>query len=168
MDDPIGVVAAHGHDLLGAEQLGAEAAGLGGGAASQVGSADAGREAEIVLDLRAGPGLAARRILLDHQGAEPLRGTVDGGGKSRRTAAHDDEVVEGKAGLRLHPDLVGQFVIARGDQGGAVAEEDHRQAGEVTGDARDELGHRLVLLHVDPLVGDPVAGQELLGGVALR
>ena len=58
------------------EHLGAEPARLGGRAAGQVGARQPRGEAEVVLDPRALPGLAARRLALDQHRLQPLRRAV--------------------------------------------------------------------------------------------
>ena len=62
------------------------------GAAGQLGAADAGREAEVVLDPARGARLAAEHGALDHQRVEPLRGAVDRGAEAGRPAADDEQV----------------------------------------------------------------------------
>ena len=52
----------------------------------------AAREAEVVLDPRAGPGLAARRPGLGDERPQPLRAAVDRGREAGRAAAEHDEV----------------------------------------------------------------------------
>ena len=58
----------------------------------QLAAADPGREAEVVLDPRARPGLAARRPGLDHQRPQSLRAAVDRRRQSGRPGAEDDQV----------------------------------------------------------------------------
>ena len=165
-NDAIGILAAKSHHLL-SKHLGAEAAGLREGAAREVGSTDAGRKPEVVLDLGAGAGLAAGRVVLDEQGAQPLRSAVDRRGQPRGTRADDHEIVEGQARPRLHADLFGQLAVRRGDEIAAVGEEEDRQLRRVA-ERADQLPRRRVLVDVDPLIGDLIAGQELLHGVAPR
>ena len=54
------------------------------GPLGEVAAGDAGREAEVVLDPRAGAGLPAGRDHVDAQRSQPLGGAVDGGGQSGR------------------------------------------------------------------------------------
>ena len=49
----------------------------------ELGAADAAREPEVVADQRARARLAADRVALDHERAQPLRGCVDRGGQAR-------------------------------------------------------------------------------------
>ena len=95
------------------EQLGPEAARLVVRAAGEVGARQAVREAEVVLDPRALPGLAARRGALDEHGPQPLRGAVDRGGEPGRAAADDHEVVEVEHGARGEAEPVGELERGR-------------------------------------------------------
>ena len=70
-------------DRPGDEDLGAEPARLLQRAARELVARDARREAEVVLDPRRGAGLAARRLALDHDRPQALRGAVDGRGQAR-------------------------------------------------------------------------------------
>src|SRR5207237_3444068 len=70
----------------------AELARLANGAAGELGAADPGREAEVVLDPARRSGLAAERGALDDQGVEPLGGAVNGGGEAGGAAANDEQV----------------------------------------------------------------------------
>ena len=60
----------------------------------EVGAADAAGEARVVADQRAGAGLAADRLLLDHQRGQPLGGGVDRRREAGRARAHHDDVVD--------------------------------------------------------------------------
>ena len=139
-------------DLLHGQQLGAEAARLVVRAAREIGAGEPVREAEVVLDPRALPGLAARRGALDQHGAQALGGAVDGGGEAGRSAADDHEVVEVELGLRGQAEPARQLERRRRLQHAAVAQEHRREP--VGGDAGDvEQPARLrVALQVQPLV----------------
>ena len=54
---------------------------------------DAGRKAQVVLDLGTRGGLPARRLGLDDEHVQPFRGGVDRRREPRRTAADDDHVM---------------------------------------------------------------------------
>ena len=73
-------------------RAGVELARLGDRAAGQLRAADAGREAEVVLDPARRAGLAAERGALDDERVEPLGGAVDGGAEAGRAAADDEQV----------------------------------------------------------------------------
>src|SRR5439155_16635611 len=77
---------------VGGRGSGAELARLTDGAAGELGAADAGGEAEVVLDPARRSRLAAERRALDDQRVEPLGGAVDGGGEAGRAAADDEQV----------------------------------------------------------------------------
>ncbi len=98
---------------------------------------------------------------------KPLRGAVHRGGQPRRARADDDQIVEGPARPRLHPAFFGQLAVARRDEAAAVGKEEDRQPARVS-DGADQLPRRRVLVHVDPLVGNLVAREELLDRVAPR
>ena len=70
----------------------AELSRLADGPAGELRAADAGREAEIVLDPARRSGLAAQRSALDDQRVEPLGGTVDRSGEAGGPGAHDQQV----------------------------------------------------------------------------
>ena len=90
LDEAPGALDAQCDGVLDGQQLGAEAARLIGRAAGEVRAAQAGGEAEVVLDPAGLAGLAAGRLALDHDRAQALRRAVDGGGQTRRAAADDD------------------------------------------------------------------------------
>src|SRR5581483_4531922 len=73
-------------------RAGAELPRLRDGPAGQLGAADPGREAEVVLDPPRGPRLAPERGALDEKRVKALRGAVDGGGEAGRAAADDQQV----------------------------------------------------------------------------
>src|SRR4051794_34371898 len=80
-----------------------ELARLGDRAAGELGAADPGREAEVVLDPAGRPGLATERGALDDQRVEPLGSAVDRGREACRAGA-DDQQVDLLARCELEPD----------------------------------------------------------------
>jgi len=82
------------HDLDADEDLGAEAQRLLVCTGGQLGAADALREAGVVLDLGAGPGLAAGRQALEHGGPQAFGGGIHRAGQAGRAGADDDHVVQ--------------------------------------------------------------------------
>ena len=69
-----------------------ELARLGDGAAGELGAADAGGEAEVVLDPARRARLPAERGALDDERVESLGGAVDGGAEAGGAAADDEQV----------------------------------------------------------------------------
>ncbi len=108
-DDLVLVVAADGGDPLG-EELGFQSLGLDKGAVGELGSADTLREAEVVLNPRARPSLAAYRLALDDKGRQTLGGGVDSGGETGWAGADDNYVVELLLRLARHAELRGEVV----------------------------------------------------------
>ena len=82
-------VDAHAGGALG-DKLGAEARGLGVGAAAEVGAGDAGGKAEVVFDAGAGAGLSAWGFRLDDQRSKAFAGAINRGGQAGGTGADDD------------------------------------------------------------------------------
>src|SRR5581483_7360818 len=67
---------------------------------AQLVTGDPAGEAEIVLDARAGSGLASNRAALDEQNLQSFGRAVDRSRKPRRTGAHDHHIVAITARLR--------------------------------------------------------------------
>ena len=61
-------------------------------AAGQLGAADAGRKAEVVLDPARLAGLATEAVAVDEQRVEALGGAVDGGAEPSRAGADNEQV----------------------------------------------------------------------------
>ena len=94
--------------------------------ARQLGAGDPGGEAEVVLDPRARPGLAAGRPRLGHERPQPLGPAVDGGREPRGPAAEHDEVEALAVDLRAQAELAGDLRGRRVAQHRPVAHEDRR------------------------------------------
>jgi hypothetical protein len=87
---------------------------LGIGAGHQRHAADAGREAEIVLDPRRRAGLAAERAAIEHDRREAFGRRVDRRGKTGRPGADDRDVIEVIGIDRSdHADAAGKLELAR-------------------------------------------------------
>ena len=149
-------------DLLDRQQLGAEAARLVVRAAREVGAGEAVREAEVVLDPRALAGLAAGRLALHEHGAQPLGRAVHRRREPGRPAADDDRGRRSRArpGSRCRAASASSSGVgasstapSRRNIAGSRSAAD---AGDVEQPAR--LG---VAVEVEPLVGDPVAGEQV-------
>ena len=74
------------------QDLRAELLRLDEGASGQRLARDSGRKAEVVLDARAGTGLAAEGPAIEHDDAKAFRGRVDRGGEARRPGADHGDV----------------------------------------------------------------------------
>ena len=92
-----------GEGAIGRRSASVELARLGDRAARELGAADPGGKAEVVLDPARRPGLAAERGALDDEGVEPFGGAVDRGREACRAGA-DDQQVDLLAGRELEPD----------------------------------------------------------------
>ncbi len=127
LHDPPGALDAQRDRVLDGQQLGPEPARLVGAAAGEVGAAEAGREAEVVLDPARLAGLAAGRLALDHHRPQALRGAVDGGRQPGRAAADDHEVVVVRGRRAGHPEPLRELEHARALEHLAVLHQRHRQ-----------------------------------------
>ena len=119
---------------------------------------DPGREPEVILDPRGGPGLAARRLALDDDRPQPLRGPVDPGGEARRACPDHDHVVLGRRGLGVEAEHLGDATQARPHRGLAVDHSDRRPV--LGGGQRPAPLLLLTRVGRDPAEGDPVAVEE--------
>ena len=145
---------------VGRRRAGAELARLGDRAAGQLGAADAGREAEVVLDPPRGAGLAAEDGALDHQRVEALRGSVDRRAEARRTAADDQQVdLLALAQLQADPQRPRELAVARRSQLAAAGEPHERDLGGV--ESLDQRRRLLALPGGDPGVGEAQAPGEV-------
>ena len=70
--------------------LGSELLRLRDRTASESLTGDPGREAQVVLDLRAGASLATGGVRLEHQDVESFRGAIDRRGQACRSGANHD------------------------------------------------------------------------------
>ncbi len=124
---------------------------------------DAGGKAEVVLDARAGAGLAAGRRALEHQHVEALGRGVDRGGEAGRAGADDHHVAHLLRIERAAQPQRGRELFDAGvpQQVSLLAEHD-RDLVDADVEAVEQRLH--VGLGLDVLVGErlAVAGQELL------
>ncbi len=108
-DEPVHLVlAGHRADLDRGDQLGPELQGLEVAPIGQVRPGQAGGEPHVVLDPRAGPGLAARPEPVEDDGGQPLGGAVDGRREPGRAGADDHQVERLGADLPLQAEALGQ------------------------------------------------------------
>ena len=113
-------------DRPGDEDLGAVPPRLLQRPARELLARDAGREAEVVLDPGRGAGLAAGRLPLDHDRAQPLRRAVDRRGEPGRPGADDHGVVLGGGGLGREPEQLRHAALLRPDDRLPVDHPDRR------------------------------------------
>ena len=130
---------------------------------------DAGGEAEVVLDARGGAGLAARRLALDDDGPQALRGPVDGGRQAGRAGADDDGVVLGGGGLGAQPQKLRDAAQLGLDHRLAAVEADDGAVAVLRQRAAPQLG-RIRRVGGDPPIRDLVALEEVaeLGALGVR
>lgn len=129
---------------------------------------DAVRKAEIVLDARRRSRLAAGRLALHDQGAQPLGCAVDRGREAGGAAADDHGVVLGRVRDRLQAEQLGELARLRPDANRAVGEP-HRRKITLRRPRHRPAGIRLRGVGRQPLEHDLVPGEEppqlLAGGV---
>ncbi len=113
-------------DRPGHEHLRAETTRLPERTTGQLVARDARGKAEIVLDPRRRPGLAAGRLALDHDRAQALRRPVNGRGQPRRPAADDHRVVYGRGRLGAQPQQLGDLARLR-PRGGLAVDDANRR-----------------------------------------
>ena len=113
---------------VGRRRPGLELAGLGHGAARELRTADAGREAEVVFDAPRRTGLAAQRGALEHERLQPLGRAVDRRAETGRPGS-DDHEVDLLQRLELHADAEGpgDLAVAGVAQLCSAREPDERQ-----------------------------------------
>ena len=160
-DDEMAGLLQQAQHLAGRRHDGPELERLGHGQGGEVAAGDPGRKPQVVLDAGAGARLAAGQLRLHGQRGEPLGGAVDRGGQPGRPGADDDEI---EAALRDRLDGQAQML---GDHAGSGPADDgragqhHRQVGAGQVEFVDEAFDVGLGLGVEPLVGQPVAGQVL-------
>ena len=156
------LVAVDADDAARDGEPGAELLRLDLGAAGQGLAGDSGGKAEVVLDLRAGAGLAAGRVALDHDGLQALGGRVDGRREAGWPGADDGDVEDlGVIEMLRHAEVVGQGREARVAQQAVVGADDDRQLARLQGEAFEEAAGIGVALGVEQPVRVAVAGEEL-------
>ncbi len=142
------------------EDLSAEPPRLLESPARELVAGDTGREAEVVLDAGRRPGLAAGRLALDDERAEPLRGAVHGGSKPCRSRTDDHGVVFGLGRLGGEPEQVGD-VPKLGPNYRRAGHALDRRPILLRGKWAVPVGHELGLVGRDPLERDLIAIEEV-------
>ena len=126
----------------------------------QIRSGDAGGKAEVVLDLRARSGLAARRLRLNHQRAQPFAGSIHGCRQAGGASAHHYDVIEilSCLGAQTHP--CRQLCRLRVHQRAAVREQHHRQPGRIQLPFVEHIQRIVAGSNVHPAIRHMVAGEK--------
>ena len=153
-------------DVTRQHHLGAEAGHLRDRAMGEVRAGQSLREAEVVLDRRALPGLAAGRLALDDDRAQALRRRVHGGSQTRRAGADDADVVQRLLRPVRRPSAPAS---SRVDGERSVSPSGTSTSGRSVGLRLGQVAQPLALgvaLDVVPAVWHVVAGQEGLDLVA--
>ena len=138
------------------------------GPLGELGARDAPREAEVVADQRARPGLPADRLALEHERVEPLGCRVHRRREARRPGADDGEV-----------DDAGRAATCRGrTRGRARRRRDRRAPGRrrcaraarpsYSTPADGEHRHRVGRGRLEVVAGHPAAGEAALQHVRAR
>src|ERR1700722_4613252 len=103
-------------DLARDENFCAQAFGLSKRTAGELRARDPARKTQIVLDSRRRLRLASRRLPLDDDRAQALRGPIHGGREARRPPANDDRIVFLKARSGLKAEQRREFSWLRLDE----------------------------------------------------
>src|SRR5271163_4708389 len=138
------------------------------GAIGKIGSTETLGEAKVVFNLGAGARLAPYGFAFDDEGAEALRCRVDAGSEAGRTGTDYDDVIELLLGLTWHSELGGEVAGGGLNESCAVAEDDDRKFRVVEPAFLKQVNGFGVLLRVEPLVGNTVAGEEVTNVVVRR
>ena len=150
------------------QDLRPEAEGLLARPLCQLRPADALRKAEIVLDLRAGAGLAADGEALDQRRLEPFRSGIDGGAQACGTGPIDGNVVFRARRIAEPAELFGDLAHGRPLHARAVGEDADRQP-RIVDALQPQFGARLlIVLQFNPLEGNVAALQVIADGIGLR
>jgi hypothetical protein len=141
--------------------LSAELEGLRVGARRELLARDARREAQVVLDPGAQPGLAARRVELEHEDIESFGRAVDGGRESGRPGADDHDVPHLRGvDRRVETETVGELLVARIAEHRLTAADHDRHIGDGNPESVEEGLDVRFAIEVDEVVGIVVPRQE--------
>ena len=146
--------------LLGRDDLGAELFGLAARRRGELGTGNAQRKAQVVLDLRTATRLPAGGGPLDQNRLQPLRCAVHRGGQACGTAADHCEVVHLQLRTGRQAEQGGQLDVRRLDEGFALLGDDDGQSGVVEAGGFEQL-LALRLIGIDGAERVLIARQEL-------
>jgi len=150
------------------QDLSPEAEGLLARAFCKLRPADALREAEIVLDLRARAGLAADGEALDHRRLQPFGSGIDGGAQSCGTSPIDGDVVFRARRIAEPAELLGDLPHGRPLHARAVGEDANRQP-RVIDAVQPQLGACLLIVsEFHPLERNVAPLQVVAEGIGWR
>ena len=154
---------------LAIEHLRAELLRLRVRARRQVLPGDAGRKAEVVLDLRARAGLSPRRVRLQHQHVEAFRRAVHGRRETRGSGADDDHVADlCRVDRLVEAEAVGDLLIGRVPEHHLAATDQHGHVRDGDVEPIQQLLDAGIAVEVDVRVRVAVARQELLDAERAR
>ncbi len=121
---------------------------------------ETGRKAQVVLDAHAAAGLPARRRALEDYGIQSFGCAVDGGGETRRSGAHDREVVHRALESLADADGIGEIPVRRVAKH-VLGTDDDRRFGFGDAEVPEELIDVGIGLEVSPGEEHQVLGQEV-------
>jgi hypothetical protein len=122
---------------------------------------DAGREAQIVLDLRTRSGLPAESARLDHQHIQSLGRRVDSGREPGRAGADHHEVVDCRyVDRRIHAEVTGDVGDSRILEHPAATADDHRNFIHRDVKAVEQSLHVRIVVDIDIDVRVGIAREE--------
>src|SRR5262249_44765611 len=120
----------------------------------------AAREAEVVLNARRCPGLAAGGFALDDDGAQSVARAIDRGSETGRPAADDQRVALVRSGARLQAEQRRELARLRTDQQRAVRQP-HRGTAVFGWSRSGPALRKLGRIGRHPVERDLVAPEEL-------
>ena len=147
----------------GDQDLRAEFLRLRVGAAGQLLTRNPRGEAEIVFDPRAGAGLAARRVRLEHENVEPFGRAVDRGREPGRAGADDHQVAHVRLIDRVvEAEALGNLGVGRVPEHDLAAAHQHRHVRDGDPEVIEQRLNVGLAVEIDVGVGVAVPGEELL------
>ena len=161
MNDGAPALERQADDLCADGQACPELVGLNNGALRQLGSGDAGREAQIVLDAHAAAGLTPGPGPLQHHRVQALRGAVNRRGEARWPRADHDKIVHDRLQRPAESQCLRELPVRGVTQEQLVAPGDHGRVGFAHPETLEELSHLRFSLGVQPGERNPVLGQKV-------
>ena len=132
------------------------------GSRHQSQAADGGRKSQIVLDARRCTRLTTKGAAIQHEHREPLGSCIDRSGKTRRSRADNDHVINlVRVDRSDEPDTAGELDVAGIAQQLSIGTENDRQFPSVDMKALDQRLCTWIGLWIQSLVRMPIAGKEI-------